>query len=194
MQSSEPGVPIDLGHVLMAFLLFYSCPDHFDVSSHAIDLCSSTAFVSKATLQGHLDPAVRAELAQRLCALEPSLRHDIGANIFRITQCLTLLHELREQLVARGATAQPTAAEVQSLLVRCSSSTLDPALVCCHACSCLCLSLWRKPDNGVCLPLLVPIKNYLQFEARALLSYQMTRNDTMQVKDLVHFSVRVPFA
>lgn len=128
MQSSEPGVPIDLGHVLMAFLLFYSSPDHFDVTSHAIDLCSSTAFVSKATLQGHLDSAVRAELAQRLCALEPSLRHDIGANIFRSTQCLTLLRELRERLAARGATAQPTAAEVQSLLVRCSPWSVDLAI------------------------------------------------------------------
>jgi hypothetical protein len=118
MQTPRPDPALDLGLLFISFLQFYGKESHFDITSHAVDLSSTTGFTPKDSAQATLDPAARAEGRTRLCALEPSLSNDVGVGCYRISQLLQKLLEIKVQLEAMGAMAKAQHTEVLSLQVR----------------------------------------------------------------------------
>lgn len=104
---------MDLGWCLLTLLSFYSDPNHFNTQSHAVDIASENGFAQKAALY----PMARQELADRLCAVDPISRHDIGSGSYRFAELLAHLRALRIQLHAQMVEAPAAAADVDALQV-----------------------------------------------------------------------------
>jgi hypothetical protein len=82
-------------------------------------------------MQAHLDPGVQQEMANRLCALEPISRHDIGQNSYRIKQVFDVMGDLRAHLASMNPYLSAADADIEALQacpcssVCCSSTALD---------------------------------------------------------------------
>lgn len=108
---------MDLGWCLLTLLSFYSDPNHFNTQSHAVDVASENGFAQKEDIQAALYPMARQELADRLCAIDPISRHDIGSGSYRFVELLAHLRALRIQLHAQMAHASAPAGDVDALQV-----------------------------------------------------------------------------
>ena len=109
---------IDLGWCLLTLLSFYSDASHFNVESHAVDVASNNGFKQKKDAQAALNPEACQDIADRLCAIDPISRHDIGTASYRFTELLAHLRALRLQLHAQMAHAPAAPADVDALQVR----------------------------------------------------------------------------
>lgn len=108
---------VDLGLCLLTLLSFYSEASHFDVESHAVDVASDNGFTQKKDAQSTLNPEARQAVADRLCAIDPISRHDIGTGSYRFTELLARLRALWMQLHTQMANAPAAAADVDALQV-----------------------------------------------------------------------------
>ena len=69
-------------------------------------------------MQAHLGADVRQEMADRLCALEPISRHDIGQNSYRIKQVFEEMGGLRVHLASMNPYLSAGQADIEALRVR----------------------------------------------------------------------------
>lgn len=127
---------MDLGLCLLTLLDFYSDPQHFNTQNHAIDVASDNGFAQKEHAQAGIDPIARQELADRLCAIDPISRHDIGSGSYRFAELLAHLRTLRIQLMdpTRMAHAPAPVADVEALRVL--LSTIATYNLTCFSASC----------------------------------------------------------
>eukprot|EP00892_Ulva_mutabilis_P009544 jgi/Ulvmu1/6962/UM033_0019.1 len=119
---------VDLGLCLLTMLSFYSDASHFNVESHAVDVAADTGFTQKKDAQAALNPEARQAVADRLCAIDPISRHDIGTASYRFTELLGRLRSICMQLHAQMAHAPAAAADVDALQRMSSSTSYRSAL------------------------------------------------------------------
>jgi hypothetical protein len=143
----------DLGNLFLSLLLFYSAPGHFDLERHAIDLAQPPAFVRKEDAQAQLDAGARAQSAARLCAIEPVLRHDVGAASYKIGECFAAMGALRLQMMHGEPLVRGHAAVVEEIRVRVCAAYPCHALQTAPACAASCsASTCRHSVELACMP------------------------------------------
>lgn len=64
-----------------------------------------------------MDATVRLQMANRLCALEPISRHDIGQNSYRIKQVFEVMGGLRAQLASMNPYLSAAESDIEALRV-----------------------------------------------------------------------------